>query len=88
MALGIFSDDCVCTSLYKTIFGTCILRKFECFRHALVVNTSAWNDKTGLVVGDEILRFVEDDLLRKHLSTMFSLIKNESLGIEDDQIPS
>ena len=41
-----------------------------------------------LIVRDEILGFVEDELLRKHLPTMFSLIKNESWGIEDDQIPS
>ena len=41
-----------------------------------------------LIVRDEFLGFVEDELLRKHLPTMFSLIKNESWGIEDDQIPS
>jgi hypothetical protein len=29
-----------------------------------------------------------DELLRKHLTRMFPLIKNESWGIEDDQIPS
>ncbi len=36
----------------------------------------------------EILRFSKDKLLRKRLPRMFSLIKNESKGIEDDQIPS
>ncbi len=36
----------------------------------------------------EILRFPEDKPLRKRLPRMFSLIKNESKGIEDDQIPS
>jgi hypothetical protein len=36
----------------------------------------------------EILRPLEDELLRKHLPRRFSLIKNESWGIEDDQIPS
>ena len=40
-----------------------------------------------MVVIGEILGFVEDELLRKHLPRMFSLIKNESEGIEDDQIP-
>ena len=41
------------------------------------------------VVGrGEILGSITDELMRKHLSSMFSLIKNESLGIEDDQIPS
>ena len=36
----------------------------------------------------EILRLTEDELLRKHLSWMFSLVKNESVGIEDDQVSS
>lgn len=36
----------------------------------------------------EILRPPQDQQLRKHFSRVFSLIKNESLGIEDDQIPS
>ena len=36
----------------------------------------------------EILRPQQDEQLRKHFSRMFSLIKNESVGIEDDQIPS
>ena len=36
----------------------------------------------------EILGSTRDELLRKHLSSIFSSIKNESLGIEDDQIPS
>ena len=33
-----------------------------------------------LIVGDEILGFVKDELLRKHLPTMFSLIKKRKLG--------
>ena len=36
----------------------------------------------------EILGPSEDKLLRKHLPRMFSLIKNESWGLEEDQIPS
>ena len=36
------------------------------------------------VVRGEILGFTEDELLRKHLPRMFSLIKNESRGLEDD----
>ena len=36
------------------------------------------------LVRGEILRLREDELLRKHLARMFSLIKNESVGIEDD----
>ena len=39
-------------------------------------------------VRGEILRSSADKLLRKHLPRMFSLIKNESQRIEDDQIPS
>ena len=36
----------------------------------------------------EILGLPEDKQLRKRLPRTFSLIKNESKGIEDDQIPS
>jgi hypothetical protein len=36
----------------------------------------------------EILGFAEDELMRKHSPRKSSLIKNESWGIEDDQIPS
>ena len=36
----------------------------------------------------EILGSLQDELLRKHLPRMFSLIKSESQRFEDDQIPS
>lgn len=36
------------------------------------------------VVRGEILGFTKDEPLRKHLPRMFSLIKNESWGLEDD----
>ena len=36
----------------------------------------------------EILRPPQDELVRRHSARMFSSIKNESVGIEDDQIPS
>ena len=39
-------------------------------------------------VRGEILGSAEDELLRKHLPRMFSLIKSESQRFEDDQIPS
>ncbi len=39
-------------------------------------------------VSGEILRPSEDKRQRRHSARMFSLIKNESVGIEDDQIPS
>ena len=41
-----------------------------------------------LIVRGEILGFLKDELLRKHLTRMFSLIKNESRRSEDDQTPS
>ena len=52
-----------------------------------MINRNCWG-YSYLVVRGEILGLTKDELLRKHLSRMFSLIKNESLGIEDDQIPS
>ena len=39
-------------------------------------------------VRGEILGSSQDELLRKHLPRMFSLVKNESQRREDDQIPS
>jgi len=39
-------------------------------------------------VRGEILRPSEEKLVRRHPTRAFSLIKNESSGIEDDQIPS
>ncbi|PKA46298.1 hypothetical protein AXF42_Ash021481 [Apostasia shenzhenica] len=40
------------------------------------------------IVRGEILGFMKDEPLRKHLPRIFSIIKNESSGLEDDQIPS
>ena len=77
------------------------LRKLECSKQAIALNTLAWNNKIGLwfyfvgfrpkvminrdswghsylIVRGEILGFMKDELLRKHLPRMFSLIKNES----------
>ena len=39
-----------------------------------------------LIVRGEMLWFMKDEQLRKHLPRMFSLIKNESLGFEDYEI--
>ncbi len=53
----------------------------------VMINRDSWGHLYFVVRG-EILGFTKDKLLRKHLPRMFSLIKNESWGIEDDQIPS
>ncbi len=49
----------------------------------LMINRDSWGYSYSIVTG-EILGFMEDEPLRKHLPRMFSLIKNESKGIEDD----
>ncbi len=49
----------------------------------VMINRDSWGYSYSIVRG-EILGFLEDELLRKHLPRMFSLIKNESWGIEDD----
>ncbi len=49
----------------------------------VMMNRDSWG-YLYFVVRGEILRFTKDKLLRKHLPRMFSLIKNESMGIEDD----
>ncbi len=43
----------------------------------VMINRDSWRYSYSVVRG-EILGFTEDELLRKHLSRMFSLIKNES----------
>ncbi|PKA65233.1 hypothetical protein AXF42_Ash013354 [Apostasia shenzhenica] len=37
------------------------------------------------IVRGEILGFMKDEPQRKHLPRIFSIIKNESWGLEDDQ---
>ena len=53
----------------------------------VMINRDSWGHSYFIVRG-EILGFMKDELLRKHLPRMFSLIKNESWRLEDDQIPS
>ncbi len=60
---------------------------FVGLRTEVMINRDSWGYSYSVFSG-EILRSTEDELLRKHLPRMFSLIKNESMGIEDDQIPS
>ena len=48
-----------------------------------MIKRDSWGHSYFIVRG-EILGFIEDELLRKHLPRMFSLIKNESWGLEDD----
>jgi hypothetical protein len=43
----------------------------------VMINRDSWGHSYSIVRG-EILGFLEDELLRKHLPRMFSLIKNES----------
>ena len=50
-----------------------------------MIDRDIWGHSYYAVRGG-ILGFAYDELLRKHLPRMFSLIKNESKGIEDDQI--
>ncbi len=64
---------------------------FGCVLLVLMAKVMIKRDSWGhlyLAVRGEILGFAKDKLVRKHLPRMFSLIKNESWGIEDDQIPS
>jgi hypothetical protein len=53
---------------------------------AVMMNRGSWGHLY-LIVRGEILGLIKDKLLRKHLPRMLSLIKNEGLGIENDQIP-
>ena len=50
---------------------------FVGLRTEAMINRVSWGHSYSIVRG-EILGFLEDELLRKHLPRMFSLIKNES----------
>ncbi len=50
---------------------------FVGLRAGKMINRDSWGYSYSIVRG-EILGFLEDELLRKHLPRMFSLIKNES----------
>ena len=56
---------------------------FVGLRTKVMINRDSWGHSYFIVRG-EILGFMKDELLRKHLPRMFSLIKNESWGLEDD----
>ncbi len=50
---------------------------FVGLRSLEMINRDSWGYSYSIVRG-EILGFLEDELLRKHLPRMYSLIKNES----------
>ena len=50
---------------------------FDGLRANVMIKRNSWGHSYSMARG-EILRFMEDERLRKHLSRMFSLIKNES----------
>ncbi len=56
---------------------TGLFRYFVGLREEVMINRDSWGYSYSIVRG-EILGFLEDELLRKHLPRMFSLIKNES----------
>jgi hypothetical protein len=54
-----------------------LLVLFCWFLEEVMINRDSWGYSYSIVRG-EILGFLKDELLRKHLPRMFSLIKNES----------
>ena len=50
---------------------------FVGLRTEVMINRDSWG-YSYLIVRGEILGFMKDELMRKHLPRMFSLIKNES----------
>ncbi len=57
------------------------------FKMTIMIEGDGWGGLYCHVRG-EILRLWQDKQLRKHSARTYSSIKNESWGIEDDQIPS
>ncbi len=56
---------------------------FRWLRAKVMINRDSWG-YSYLIVRGEILGFIKDEQLRKHLPRMFSLIEIESQGIEED----
>jgi hypothetical protein len=56
-------------------------------RDKVMIDRDGWGCSY-LTVSGEMHGPVKDELMRKHSPRTSSLIKNESWGIEDDQIPS
>ncbi len=56
---------------------------FRWLRAKVMINRDSWG-YSYLIVRGEILGFIKEEQLRKHLPRMFSLIKIESQGIEED----
>ena len=88
---GFASGSALCGSWDRVRFTWAWNNKIDLSSILLVSTAEVMIDRDGWVhsylnVRAGILGFVEDGLLRKHLPRMF-LIKDESLGIEDDQIP-
>ena len=59
---------------------------FVGLRPEVMIDRDSWVYLYCAVRG-EIIGLAQDELLRKHLPRMLSLIKNKSWGIEDDWIP-
>ena len=57
--------------------GIGLLSIFVGFGTEVMINRDSWGHSY-LIVRGEILGFMKDELMRKHLPRMFSLIKNES----------
>ncbi|KAI3480247.1 hypothetical protein L1887_57634 [Cichorium endivia] len=57
--------------------GAVTLKKLECSKQAYALDSRG---HSYFIVRGEILGFMKDEQLRKHLPRMFSLIKNESWG--------
>ena len=57
-----------------------------CTGAGVMINSDGWGHSYCKARG-EILGPLYDEQLRKHLTRTFALIKNESWGIEGDQIP-
>ena len=53
------------------------LCSFYWLLNEVMINRNSWGHPY-LIVRGKILRFIKDELKRKHLPRMFSLIKNES----------
>ena len=63
------------TLAWNNKIGLCCY--FVGLRNLVMINRDSWG-YSYLIVRGEILGFMKDELMRKHLPWMFSLIKNES----------
>lgn len=75
--IRVFKANVICLNTLAWNNNIRLLYYINWFKYNNKIKRDSWGYSYSIVRG-EILGFMEDELVRKHLPRMFSLIKNES----------